>query len=80
MDSMQTLEITRSLSGKVLVRRRRVAAAQIELDDPVCVAHWCRELAVTWLELISLIDRVGPNALAVRNALRIRDHWWKTAV
>lgn len=76
MESMQKLQITRSVSGQVVVRRRPMPAAQIDLDDPLRVAHWCRELGVTWLELVIAFDTVGPNAVAVRNALRIRDYWW----
>ena len=76
MAATQKLQITRSVSGQVVVRRRPVVAAQVELDDPVRMAHWCRELGVSWLELVIATDRVGPNAVAVRNALRIRDHWW----
>jgi hypothetical protein len=76
MESMNKLQITRSVSGQVVVRRRPIPAAQIELDDPARIAHWCRELGATWLELVIATDRVGPNAVAVRNALRIRDHWW----
>jgi hypothetical protein len=76
MEPMKKLQITRSVSGQVVARRRPMPVAQIELDDPVRVAHWCRELGVTWLELVIATDRVGPNAIAVRNALRARDDWW----
>ena len=76
MGSAQTLQITRSVSGRIQVRRRPTAPLQIELGDPIQVAHWCRELGVTWLELLCAVDRVGPDVVAVRNALRIRDYWW----
>jgi hypothetical protein len=76
MESMQKLQITRSVSGQLLVRRRPMPIAKIELDDPAHIAHWCRELGVTWLELVTAANSVGPNVVAVRNALRIRDYWW----
>jgi hypothetical protein len=68
---VQTLQITRSLSGRVLVRRQPPAATQIDLSDPVQIAHWCREFGVTWLELVNAVEKAGPQAAAVGNALRV---------
>jgi len=65
-------QIVRSFTGHVSIRRRPAVAApeRIDVSDPAQVAHWCRELSVTWLELLSAIERVGPEVAAVKLALR----------
>jgi Protein of unknown function (DUF3606) len=73
MDTMQTLQIDRRLSGRILVRRRPASPhPQIDLSNPVEVARWCRELSTTWLELFNAVERVGTDVAAVRDAVRIR--------
>jgi hypothetical protein len=66
-------QIVRSISGRLSVKRRPPAEVfgQIDVRDPAQVAHWCRELGVTWLELFSAIERVGTDIAAVRLAVRL---------
>ena len=67
------VQVIRQASGRFWVRRRPTFAwnaLHIDVSDPAQIAHWCRELGCTWLELFSAIDRVGPGIGAVRNAVR----------
>ena len=68
-------QVVRDISGRYTLKRRPVLATQqIDVSDPVQIAHWCREFGCTWLALFSAIDRVGPSvpsvSIAVRHALR----------
>jgi len=72
MESLQTLQIRRGLSGRFLALRRPALRPQIDLNDSGQVALWCRELSMTWLELFNAVDRVGTDVGAVRCAVRTR--------
>jgi hypothetical protein len=64
---------TLSPPGTRFAQRGRTAFAhgvRLNLHDPAQVAHYCRELGVTWLQLFALADRVGSNVGAIRSALR----------
>ena len=64
---------TLSPPGTRFVQRGRTAVAhgaRVNLRDPANVAHCCRELGITWLQLFALADRVGANLNAIRAAVR----------
>ena len=69
---MQTIQLSRQLSGKIHIRRRPTAARElIDLTDSAQVGQWCRALGITWLELFNAVDKVGTDASDVLKAVRI---------
>ena len=54
------------------VQRGRVLAARgqhINVRNPADIARWSRELGVTWMQLLTLIDRVGSSVRSIRHAI-----------
>jgi hypothetical protein len=44
-------------------------AQRIDVRDPAEVSRVSRELGITWLQLLRIIDRVGTDLRAVRSAV-----------
>ena len=52
---------------------RPVAASncstRLNVRDPDAVARMSRELGITWLQLLRIVDRVGTNRRSIRSAV-----------
>ncbi len=54
------------------IRIRKPQRQEVDIRDPHELAMWCRRFGVTPLQLCSVIDRVGTDALTVQSAIRSR--------
>ena len=45
------------------------SSTHLNVRDPDAVARMSRELGVTWLQLLRIVDRVGTSRRAIRGAV-----------
>lgn len=64
---MKVIEV---LSKNAPIGVRKPALRQVDVRNRDELTMWCRRLGVTPLQLCSVVDRVGSDALDVENALR----------